>query len=269
VLPVRKDLLLSRWWGDFSLDSGATAFWRISSFGLWVSRLGNEWRVAYHRSSLDEDPFEWERDLESGPPPEDVETERYVFGSTKPGFSVLPVLADRPVVTRPRTPFYIPSGQDATIFVSSPLWVRITIHKERLRLQDLAIVIPSDTWFGPNTREGAMGYAMRTSARLVLEEVPRRPHRAVTPVLVRNRAEDALFLERLSIPIPYLPLFAGEDGLLWTPGITLTRESDSSMAALKIDEKAPRAAVSPVKVHEPRESASKGMLVRAFSALFD
>jgi len=95
-----------------------------------------------------------------------------------------------------------------------------------------------------------------------------RPHRAITPVVLRNQAKTPLFLERLSIPVTFLPLFGSLDGLLWTPQITLAREEDSEMAALKIDERPPRAAQRPVRLCEPRETASMGMLFRAFSALF-
>ena len=49
----------------------------------------------------------------------DATHERYVFRDTKELLNILPALADRPVVTRPATPFYLPRGEEITIFVSS------------------------------------------------------------------------------------------------------------------------------------------------------
>jgi len=142
------------------------------------------------------------------------------------------------------------------------------VHDPPVLLREIPIQLLSDTWFGPSTREGELAYASQTSARLLLENLPRRSNRAVTPVSFRNRAESALFLERLSLPVPYLPLYAVENEFLWTPCVTLDRESNTELVKLQIEEKPPVQAKHPRRVCEPREVVEKGMLVRAFSALF-
>src|SRR5690625_5517561 len=71
--------------------------------------------------------------------------------------------------------------------------------------------ILSDTWFGPNTQMGTLCYASKTYTRSSRQEVTPRPHRAVTPVTVRNQSEELLSIDKLSIPVPHLALYGRDD----------------------------------------------------------
>ena len=93
---------------------------------------------------------------------------------------------------------------------------------------------PSDTWFGPSTLEGELCYESKTAVRFNLDNVPRRPHRAISVVRIRNRTDTQLSLERLKIPLPNLSLFGTEDGQLWTESITLERDEDGENATVKL-----------------------------------
>jgi len=48
-------------------------------------------------------------------------------------------------------PLGVPPGEQASVYVSSPLWVRIETGKPAKLLCELPTFRPSDTWFGPNT----------------------------------------------------------------------------------------------------------------------
>jgi len=259
----------SLWWKEMEFPVGETLCWEIGPFSVWITRTDSEWRVAHEYTSHEEDrPLEWRVEFGRCEPSERAVVSRYVFGLTSARLSLKPALADRPVVTRPHTPFYIPSGIDATIFVSTPLWVRIEVNDPPVFLQELPIVRPSDTWFGSSTLEGEICYATRTSARLRLGEVPRRPHRAITPVMVHNRAPSNLFLERLSIPVPYLGLYTDAQGLLWTEPLSLVRQAETERAGVRVGEVPQSQAERPVRLVEPRQKPETGMLVRAFSSIF-
>ena len=177
-------------------------------------------------------------------------------------------LANRPVISRPVTPFHLPAGEEATLFVSTPVWLHLAAAKPLRDLTDVPIQRPSDTWFGPSTREGQLCYDSRTSGRLHLEEVPQRPHRAVTRVVIRNDGSDALRLERLSLPAPFLAVFEADDGLLWTTPVTLVREPSGEMGTVKIHENPPQEARHARRLSPPREKPTHASLVRALSALF-
>lgn len=103
----------------------------------------------------------------------------------------------------------------------------------------------------------------------MLEELPQRPHRAITPVLIINHADATLSVERLNLPVPLLPLYAASCGQLWTPQVNLIREKDGDMAELKINNTPPAEAELPVQLSEPRTRADSSVLFRAFNAVFN
>lgn len=119
--------------------------------------------------------------------PEDAETFRVAQCGDVGPLKLVPIMADRLVVSRPKSPFRILPGQHATLFVSTPAWVRIALGNGKA-LAELPLFRPSDTWFGPSTLVGELGYAARTHCRLDVCDVPFRPHRAVTPLRVENRS---------------------------------------------------------------------------------
>jgi hypothetical protein len=256
------------WWGDFRFPVGTARGWCIGPLRLAVRRERHEWQVGYRWLDLPEGEIRCVVDTAVDELSAYDHQERYIFRTTGELLRVRPTLADRPVISRPVTPFHLPAGEEATLFVSSPLWLGLAAGEPARDLTEIAIQRPSDTWFGPSSREGQLCYDSRTQGRLHLEDVPRRPHRAVTRVVVRNDGEDALRLERLSLPVPYLAVFAADDGLLWTTPVTLVRDRSGEMGTVKIHERPPKEAGGAELLSPPREKAGHGSLVRALSALF-
>ena len=256
------------WWGEFRFSAGETMVWCIGPLRLAVRRARQEWQLTYDWLAV----AEGEVACSITPTAEDFPAyehqERYVFRETGEGLLIRPTLADRPVISRPVTPFHLPAGEEATLFVSSPVWLHLATTAPERDLTEIVIQQPSDTWFGPSTREGQLCYASRTSGRLLLEEVPRRPHRAVTRVVIRNEGGDALRLERLSLPAPYLAVFEADDGLLWTTPVTLVREPSGEMGTVKIHDRPPQEARGAQRLSAPREKPAHASLVRALGALF-
>ena len=199
---------------------------------------------------------------------DNANTVRYASGNIGESVSLKPLLADRPLVSRPVTPLYVPAGETAIIFVRSPLWLRIEVGDPLVSLQELPILRPSDTWFGPTTMEGELCYAGRTAARLHLEEIPIGPHHAVTQVTIQNRAGTQLLVERLKLPVPYLALFEASDGLLWTQGVTMTRSRNTEMADFQIEQSPPEHTGAVKLLSEPRQTTSIKSAIYAFGGLF-
>lgn len=252
------------WWGSFHLEHNAALRWRIGPLSLWLRRLPREWQLAQRR---DHGPIN-EQELEAGVPESEwarvaeLPFERFVFRQTRASIVLTPALADRPLVTRPMMPFHLSSGEEVTVYVSSPLWVRITT--EGVLLKELATQRPSDTWFGPSTRVGELCYASATHCRLNLDELPWRSHRAVTPLLIRNRDRQSLLVERLNLPVGYLSLFADEQGALWTQTVTIKREQGNDV----LDVSAAPPAQSAQLLCKPRSEPEKGGVIRALTSLF-
>ena len=257
------------WWNGLSLDTGQTARWEIGPLVLQVCRLEQEWQVAYARADTTaDDAHDWQFVVVNERLGAEENLKRYLFKTVSAKLQVVPALADRPVVMRPATPFYIPAGQEATIYVSSPVWLCVQVGDPPATLEEIPVQRLSDTWFGPSTREGELCYASRTHGRLCLEQLPLRPHRAVTPVIIRNRFDEAMLLERLSLPVKYLALFATQDGLLWTQPVTMIREEDGDMAALEIGTAPPEQIKKPARVGGSREEPDRRIVLKTLGALF-
>lgn len=191
---------------------------------------------------------------------------RFCFSHECSTIRVMPVLSDRPVVVKPDKPLYVFSGEETTLYLAFPLWIRVEIGEPRRLLQEFPTVALSDTWFGPNTREGELCYAGKTFGRLHLSDLPLRPYRVITAVRIRNKAPDSLYLERLNINLPMLSLYRDAQDVLWTNALTLERQEGQGMAALEIERKPPVQAEQPQFITGSRQIEHRNLLVRAFSS---
>lgn len=260
------------WWGSFDLDLDHAGRWRVGPSTLWIERHEFEWRITHWQ---EEDPMDANAEInvpakliESSIPAEaDVSVVRYSIEETLARLNVEPVLADRPVIVRPEEPLFVMIDENVTLFVSTPLWIRISVGTDKTQLNEIASYRPSDSWFGPNTREGELCYASATLGRLNLDDVPMRLHRAITPVTIRNRSGESLSVDRIRIPVEYLSLFQDGEGYLWTEAVQYDKTSTDELAALDIGRGAPRFADDPTLIAVPRERHDKRGLVRAFSSL--
>lgn len=197
-------------------------------------------------------------------PEEPDELERHVFSRTQGPLRLSPVVADRPIVTSPRMPMYVAPGEKATLYVGSPLWVRVEVESPAREILDVPIRRPSDTWFGPSTREGEICYATRTLAILDAANLPSLAGRAITPVAIENQGSETLRVERLKLPVPFLSVHATVDGQLWTPTVTMVSQQESGMASFDVGQ-APPQRLGARRVTKAREKHESGLLIRAFT----
>lgn len=275
MAPARvQDATSSSWWCQRTLDEGLALSCRVGALHLAVRRLAHEWSVAhrYDKDLLQEPTEAGTRVLSSGADGDELRdpdgVERFLVRKTSAECSVMPALADRSVVSRPERPFRLLAGEAATLFVSSPVWVRVAVGPDNRTLTELPSIVPSDTWIGPSTREGELCYASRTHGRLSLEELTLRPQRAVTPVTIENGGHDALRIERLNLPTPYLSIFSGSRGFLWTEAVTLVREEDDERARLRVTPGPSEPARGGKLLVDPRETRAENGLFHAFSSIF-
>lgn len=278
--PSETDSNPTPWWGTVSLEPGTGGRWEIGPSTLWLYRSAREWRVIHQPSSDPKttDPMANRSDATVPLPAdemtalletdeEDLHTSRYSFGETEPQISLQPVLANRPVVSRPEHPLYVPSGESVTLYLSTVLWVRITLPASDRKLQEMPSFRMSDTWFGATTIEGAFCYATRTAGRLRLESLPRRFHRAVTPLQIKNTATDPLALERVQLPVQHLALYTTPNHQLWTQAVTMIRTGNTEGADIQIRSGPPPDATQAERLQEPRETNKKGLFTSTFSAV--
>lgn len=256
------------WWGVFEFAAGQTRRWEIGPSTLWISRYDHEWRVAHLQH---DDPLLDRCRAGATASEDEIDEEavshRFALRSAGSELRIEPLLADRAVVIRPEMPFRVLSGEEVTLYVSTPLWLRLALGASGPKLIELPSYRPSDTWFGSSTIEGELCYASRTIGRLALEDLPARANRALTPVRCDNRGQDALQLERLKIPVQYLELYEAP-GTLWTQSVVLTREESGDLAGLRFEPRPPPEAPDSPRVSPARQASEQNLVVRAFSKIF-
>jgi hypothetical protein len=256
------------WWGEFAFDIDEVRAWSLAERRIVVQRTATEWNT-------------WNVEADEQlllPPvavtpykiqnlPDKVVVERYLFRQTGKGLLVKPALADRPVITRPINTLTIMPGEAIRLYISTPLWMQLLTLPGKTCFLDVPFWRPSDSWFGPSTIEGELCYSKHTDARVQLETIEKRPHRAITPVNVLNKSSDPLIIDRINLPVPMLSLFAADDSF-WTEAINVNRSADDDTADLHLEKRAPKEAGNTIKVAQPREAVSKRHLIRALSSLF-
>jgi len=257
------------WWGDFRFEAGGSRCWHLAGLDLRVSRNEREWQVETLRSAMQhEDEQEWSLDEPSLLPLEAASPGRHLFDRTGPLLRLLPALADRSVVIKPVNPLYIPGGQSAVIFVSTPLWVQLRVEHATTPLADIPVIRPSDTWFGSTPVQGRLCYGTKVFGRTELALLPLRPFRAVTPVTIRNDAADTMPVERICMPVPLLDLYSAGDGRLWTPGLLVDRQAGARTPRVRIDARLHESAGVVRLINRAREQDSD-TLTRMFDHLLD
>lgn len=261
------------WWGTSTFALEQQRHWQIGPLDLWVKRLQREWLVQ-RRHGLD--PLDSslviaaEASVDPGSEGEGkVEVDRIVGEESCADLMLAPLLADRPVVVRPAHPLRVLAGTRIQLFLSAPLWVRLSLSGPNDSvLLEVPIFRPSDTWFGPSTIEGVPAYAVSTTCRLDVAGLPVRPHRAVTSVLIENRAKEPLVFERLSVPVGRLSLYAAAGSRLWTDTLAVKHhEPGSGLADVQTLAGPPQEAGEYELLAGPRETGS-GEMLRVFDQLF-
>jgi hypothetical protein len=258
------------WWGRWTIPVGKSGRWRIGPLSLLVSRLPNEWRVCRASSGSSSDS-ELSADV-----PTDVSelgagtlVARYASSDSSENVELEPVMPDRSVVTRPEHPITVVARAAVTLYVGSPLWVRISAGSPARVLGDFPAFQPQLTWWGPSTILGESCYATRTYGRLRLEEARPGPHRVMTAVRIVNRSADPLVIERLNLPVRMLSVHAANgSSRLWTEAVTLERGEHEAFAELALEEDPGPDVAGAARIGAAREPFHENPLFRAFGKLF-
>ena len=257
------------WWGEFTFEHHQQRCWRLGERAIILKRLENEWNSWNVETLTDNNEAMVVGDIKDFCPVDDkAKLGRYLQQNTSDKLRILPLLADRSVVARPDTPLTLLAGEKSRLYVSTPIWFSAQILPKEECLLDLPFWRPSDSWFGPSTRVGQICYAKYTAARVQLDNLEQRPHRAITPITVINNHDQPLTIERINVPVTLLHLYADEAHQLWTTGISVHRERQTDNVALHLDKHAPVEALSAALINGPRVNTEQSILIRSISSLF-
>jgi hypothetical protein len=261
----KETAVTERWWREETFEVGQVRSWQIGPLSLVVERSRQEWKLAHRWTGWEDVDPGWSV-VDGGEFPEDGwEFTRFVFSSTGSSMSLVPALANRPVVTSPRVPLFVSPGERTVLFVSTPMWLQV--KGEGQTLLELPIRRLSDTWFGPSTREGELCYSTKTCAALDVGNLPLLARRAVTPVQIKNRADSPLQIERLKLPVPLLSLFGSGKGTLWTEKVVMSRDVSSEMAVVTVRSGPPDEAQETELLTTAREHVKENLVIQVFGTV--
>lgn len=256
-------------WGEhYVLEPGQTQYHELSHTRVWVTLLEQEWQVRYQRILEEDDQERWFQRVTDASPDAEKGVHRFVRPDDGRQVHYTPAMSSLATVIRPHQPLTIPADSECTIYVGTLLWMRIQAGNKGTHLMEVPLADPSLTWVGRTTMEGELCYSAATFARLVLDAVPKRPWRAITPVRIINERQEPLLLERFNLPTPLLSLHRNDKGHLWTPGVTVICETDMNSARLRVDNKLINAAGHCELVAPAREQTARGGLIRAYDRIF-
>lgn len=230
----------------------------VGDLSLTLSRLSHEWQLNYAWSKKGNDGGFSCKFLDAAPRPR-AETDRIAMEKMTTEVTLQPRLADRPVVVRPYSPLTLPARNRITLYVSTPLWLAVMFSPELQR--ELPAQQLSDTWMGALTGRGELCYGSHTHARLDPDLLLKRPFRALTPITIHNEGNQDSRLERLSIPAPFLSLYARDEQLLTEP-LAIAMDSEKQQGVVEIGKLDDAAMVA-----QPRQRADRGILVNAWENL--
>lgn len=257
-----------RWWGDSKVGVGEGATFHLGPLELHARRDARTWTLQFERTmSAPRDRVRVDVPASAPTFSPRAHLSRVAFRATNELLLVRPALPDRVLIVAPQIRFSVAPREDLTLFARVPVWMRIFAGDPPdvpALLREIMTVRLRDTWSGPTTRDGELGYATREDDFATPDESPPAAHEVVCPLRVNNRAPTLLALEEIRIPLPQLPLFADASGILWTPTVTLEREPDGDLAELRVAEEPP---VDAVRVAEPRVAAERRRIVKVFGNL--
>ena len=235
------------YWRSFELAAGFVQSLQIGPTKIQVAHLDREWWISATRNDEAGAATKFNKVVIDPPVALDASTagshvnsdiKRYATSKKTPGFRLMPVLPDLPVVCRPLNPFFVLPGDQVEFYVSIPVWIKVLLNSSNdndgTAVAEIPALLLNKTWVGSTTVEGEIAYASNTRARLNFGDVPLNPHMATTGAIIRNLAAKPLALDYLSIPTGFLHTYATPEGSLSTDGILLEHREGGVFADLEI-----------------------------------
>lgn len=225
---------MKKWWGEIDFELNETKTWRIGMRKISAQRKNTEWLI--WNQEIEEESFE-ELVLEGEISVDNsisLIPQRYLVEKTQKYLTASPRLADRAFIVRPNSTLNILPGEKIELYVSTPLWLALYNHSGTLPISDLPLWQPSDSWFGPNTMVGELCYSHFTEAKVTLDNIHKRSHRAITTISISNEHDELLAIERISLPTPFLNLYVDATHQFWTDKVSLIHHLDGDRPSFDI-----------------------------------
>ncbi len=260
---------MSEMFTQHDIAVGQRTLFRVGLLDLLVGRSDHGWRVSWKHAPIDTAPeMRVEGSTSIDQLGEGASVRSFAFSHSLGPLDLRPILADRAVVVRPVDELIVAPRDLVQLYVTTPLWLALFVAEGERALMELPCVQPKETWFGASTLDGERCYAGRLPLCHLAPACADVPHRAITPVVIRNRASQPLPVERLRLPVPRLPLHRARDGSYWTSRISVVRKDGADEVDVEVLPSAPDEAVGAVRVAAARDPGSGNVVSRTLGTMF-
>ncbi len=252
---------LKQFWTTRRIGEDRVTLARLGPLRLWVARAQREWGFA-------SDYGEEHQLMDLAQVPEDVvpdelEWKNLLFRDAPRDYRFDAAVPDHPLVIWPTHPVAIPPGESGELFVTLPVFVTIQLLKDK-KERELGTVPSeqlSNSWFG-DTTNGQMCYTGPVAAEFELKDLSPDAHHIVCPVVVDNRSDETVLLEKLCLRPDYIGLYCG-DTHLWGTAVRIEHEDGYSNTNVRYSHEAPPYESGLVEVAKANKRSSK--MLRHFS----
>lgn len=237
---------------NLELGEDQIFYLRFGPLDLYIEKNENEIRVRYMTSNdWMDSSFHYQFPYDGMYPQSLLEEKRFAFSERSPTLKVLPCLGEMPFVVKPDTTFMILPGEKAKIHLSTPMNLRLLdVHSSQV-IDEIPVLRRVKTWFGESPTSGQLCFFTRIHAALVEENLPFRPHRAMTHIYIENSSKEPIPIKKLKIPVNYLNLYQDNRGLFVTSSLSVKSDLKGQLKDLKIF--APEPLDDLYKVQDPRD----------------
>lgn len=256
-------------WSTYTCKGAGLYEWQVGPLKVWLQRSKLEWRVAHEiLEDEDSDVHHWKS---LGKEPKSASWQRWAFSTPYEKIVFTPFMPDRPLVVKTHIPTHIPAGMEAVFYVNIPLCARIAAKRDSAttELVSISSVTLSDTWFGTNFG-GDLCYALKTQAVRTVDETKPQPHRALCPISIANKANEALPLQKICIRAKCLNIYAS-DNRFWTNKISVNFLGKGMSSRVYYNDTPPAELNEPVLIHKASDRYEGGFfktLGQSFIDLF-
>jgi len=245
-------------WNTFTCEEHKCYLWQTGPLKIWVKRIGQDWLIA--NESQPEETLTltpWSMAVNE---PSNLPWQRWSFNKIHEKLEVTPCMPDRPLVVKTRVLTSLPPGADATFYVGIPLWISLeAVSKtEKAAMTRHSSLTLSNTWFG-NQYEGEFCYALKTRAVRALAEATVMPHRALCPIVIHNKEDIPLPIQKICIRAKHLNIYQSEKQI-WTNRINVTFKGDGISSKVVYDDKPPSEAKTPILLKNAEEKPASGLI---------
>lgn len=208
---------------------------RYGPLDLYLEKIDNEIRMRWMTTNDWMDAsFHYQFPFQ-GMFPETLLTEkRFAYAGKTANLNVVPCLGEKAFVAKPDKTFMILPGEKATIYLSTPMNVKIIDANNNRVISEIPVIHRNQTWFGETPTYGQLCFFTQIRAALVEDNLPFRPHRAMTHVVVDNRSKQVIPIERLKIPVNFLTLYQDDRGLFVTSSLYVKCDVKGRLKDVKI-----------------------------------